>query len=126
MNVSLIIIQFTIYLFIVNNVKFIMRKRKTTMSGGDVWERKKQSERQSQILTVKQCVVCGEQCVIRDKRINWNIKDSDGDTPIMYCLKTNKMEMFCLLLNSPMVDLNTRDRDGKYLEDIARYKVLID
>ena len=75
---------------------------------------------------VEQCVLCGEPCVIRDNRINWNIKDSDGDTPIMYCLKTNKMEMFCLLLNSPMVDLNTRDRDGKYLEDIARYKVLID
>ena len=75
---------------------------------------------------VEQCVLCGESCVIRDNRINWNIKNPDGDTPIMYCLKTNKMEMFCLLLNSPMVDLNTRDRDGKYLEDIARYKVLID
>ena len=75
---------------------------------------------------VEQCVLCGEPCVIRDNRINWNIKDSDGDTPIMYCLKTNKMEMFRLLLNNPRVDLNTRDRDGKYLEDIARYKVLID
>ena len=62
----------------------------------------------------------------RDRRVEWNIKNSDGDTPIMYCLKTNKMEKFCLLLNCPRVDLNTRDRDGKYLEDIARYKVLID
>ena len=62
----------------------------------------------------------------RDRRVEWNIKNSDGDTPIMYCLKTNKMEIFCLLLNCPRVDLNTRDRDGKYLEDIARYKVLID
>ena len=62
----------------------------------------------------------------RDRRVEWNIKNSDGDTPIMYCLKTNKIEMFRLLLNSPRVDLNTRDRDGKYLEDIARYKVLID
>ena len=61
-----------------------------------------------------------------DRRVDWNIKNSDGDTPIMYCLKTNKIEMFRLLLNSPRVDLNTRDRDGKYLEDIARYKVLID
>ena len=50
----------------------------------------------------------------------WNIKNPDGDTPVMYCLKNNKIEMARCLINTPGVDLDTVDRDGKYLEDIAR------
>ena len=29
----------------------------------------------------------------KDRRVNWNIRNSDGDTPLMYCLKNNKIEM---------------------------------
>ena len=46
--------------------------------------------------------------------------DSDGDTPLMFCLKNNKIEMARCLINTPGVDLDTVDRDGKHLEDIAR------
>ena len=59
-----------------------------------------------------------------DRRVDWNIKDSDGDTPVMYCLKNNKMEMARCLINTPAVDLDIADRDGKYLETIARLKQL--
>ena len=55
-----------------------------------------------------------------DRRVDWNIKNSDGDTPVMYCLKNNKIEMARCLINTPGVDLDTVDRDGRYLEDIAR------
>ena len=60
----------------------------------------------------------------QDRRVNWNIKNSDGDTPLMYCLKNNKMEMARCLINTPGVDLDTVDRDGKYLETIARCRKL--
>ena len=56
----------------------------------------------------------------RDRRVNWNIKNSDGDTPVMFCVKNNKIEMARCLINTPGVDLDTVDRDGKYLENIAR------
>merc|ERR1719342_1701149 len=56
----------------------------------------------------------------RDRRVDWNIKNSAGDTPVMFCLKTNKIEKARCLINTPGVDLDTVDRDGKYLETIAR------
>ena len=56
----------------------------------------------------------------QDRRVNWNIKSFEGDTPLMYCLKNNKTKLACCLINTPGVDLDTVDRDGKYLETIAR------
>ena len=57
-----------------------------------------------------------------DKRVDryWNIKNSDGDTPVMYCLKNNKTEIARCLINTPVVDLDTVDSDGRHLEEIAR------
>ena len=43
--------------------------------------------------------------------VDWNAKMSDGETPIMHCLK-NDYEMFEILVNSPLVDLNIKDDDG--------------
>ena len=34
----------------------------------------------------------------RDCRVNWNIKNRHGDTPLMYCLKNNKSEMANIIL----------------------------
>merc|ERR1712113_280632 len=61
-----------------------------------------------------------------DRRVDhyWNIKNSNGDTPVMYCLKNNKIEMARCLINTPGVDLDTLDRDGKNLKDIARERNL--
>ena len=57
-----------------------------------------------------------------DRRMDryWNTKDRNGDTPLMYCLKNNKIEMARCLINTPVVDLDTVDSEGRYLEDIAR------
>ena len=55
-----------------------------------------------------------------DRRVDWNIKNSAGDTPVMYCLKNNKIEMVRCLIDTPGVDLDTVDRDGRNLEDVAR------
>ena len=54
-----------------------------------------------------------------DRRVDhyWNTKKSN---PVMYCLKNYKIEMARCLINTPGVDLGTVDRDGKYLENIAR------
>ena len=52
--------------------------------------------------------------------MDWNIKNSNGETPLMYCLKNNKIEMARCLINTTGVDLDTLERDGKHLEDIAR------
>ena len=59
-----------------------------------------------------------------DRRVDWNIKNPDGETPVMYCLKNNKIEMARCLINTPGVDLDTVDRDGKHLETIARERDL--
>ena len=61
-----------------------------------------------------------------DRRVDWNIKNSRGDTPVMICLKTNKIEKASCLINTPGVYLDTVDRDGKYLETIARDNNLTD
>ena len=59
-----------------------------------------------------------------DRRVDWNIKNRNGDTPVMFCLKNNKIEMARCLINTPGVDLDTVDRDGKHLETIARERDL--
>ena len=53
-----------------------------------------------------------------DRRVDcyWNIKNSDGVTPMMFCLKYRDTT----LLINPSLDLHTVDRDGQYREDIAR------
>lgn len=56
----------------------------------------------------------------RDRRVDWNTKNGAGDTPVMYCLKNNKIEMARCLINTPGVDLNISDSDGQYPENIAR------
>ena len=39
---------------------------------------------------------------------------------MIFCLKNNKIEMARCLINTPGVDLDTVDRDGRNLQDIAR------
>ena len=55
----------------------------------------------------------------KDNRVNWNIKDHTGDTPLMHCLAFDKIEFAQCLINIPGIDLNTTDKFGNYPEDIA-------
>ena len=54
------------------------------------------------------------------ERVDWNRKNSYGETPVMFCLKTNKTAMARVLLNKAQVDLDTVDTNELHLEDIAR------
>ena len=56
------------------------------------------------------------------KRVDhlWNIKNPDGDTPLMYCIKYEATSLVTTLLANPSLDLDTLDSDGLHLEDIAR------
>ena len=57
-----------------------------------------------------------------DRRVDqyWNVKNPDGDSPVMFCLKTKRITMATTLLANPSVDLDTVDSEGRHLEDIAR------
>merc|ERR1712066_1064792 len=59
-----------------------------------------------------------------DARVNLNIKNTHGNTPLMYCLKTGRVDMARVLLQNPRVDLDTTDRDGNFPENIARKRNL--
>ena len=50
--------------------------------------------------------------VVNLPRVDLNVRDRSGDTPLMITLKKNKTEMFDVLVNHPRVDLNVRDRNG--------------
>ena len=53
-----------------------------------------------------------------DRRVNFNIKNPEGDTPVMFCLKNNKIEMATTIVTredretGTTFDLQTRDSDG--------------
>ena len=57
-----------------------------------------------------------------DRRVDpyWNVKNPNGDSPLMHCLKTNRITMATTLLANTSVDLDTVDSEGRHLEDIAR------
>jgi len=42
----------------------------------------------------------------RDSRINWNVRNAEGETPIMYTLKHKKYEMFKILMTVPSIDFS--------------------
>lgn len=47
----------------------------------------------------------------RDSRVDWNIRNADGETPIMYTWKKGKLEMFKILMNIPTLDKTTFMQD---------------
>ena len=56
----------------------------------------------------------------QDRRVDWNVKNRDGDTPVMFCIKQGLTGLARCLINTPQVDLDTVDRDGKHLETVAK------
>ena len=60
------------------------------------------------------------QLLSADPRVDWNVRNYNGDTPLLDCLKQNKTDLALTLLNNPAVDLDTVDRDGNHLESLAR------
>ena len=59
-----------------------------------------------------------------DRRIDpyWNVKNTNGDAPVMFSLKNNRTVMATTLLSNTSLDLDldTLDSQGRHLEDIAK------
>ena len=58
--------------------------------------------------------------------MDWNSKLTsycDGEPPLIYLLKKNKLEKFKVLVKCPNVDLSCRDKNGDGLEKIARSQI---
>ena len=49
-----------------------------------------------------------------------NMKNKEGDPPIIQLLKHQKLDLVNILLESPEIDLNIRDSAGQDLETIAK------
>ena len=64
------------------------------------------------------------QLISQVERVDWNLENSYGEAPLMFCLKTNKTDMARVLLSKPQVDLDTVDANDLHLEDIARWDYL--
>ena len=57
-------------------------------------------------------VKCVEILAAQEKCECWNVPYSDGNTPVLMALKTNKMDILQTLLKCPRVDLSCRDVEG--------------
>ena len=61
-----------------------------------------------------------ENLAAQEKFQNWNIPDSDGNTPVLKALKNfEEMDILEILLKCPRVDLNTKDKNGDSLIMVA-------
>ena len=49
-----------------------------------------------------------------------NVKDAQGNSPLMTALKNDSLDIFVLLSTVETIDWNTTDGDGLTLEDVAR------
>ena len=65
------------------------------------------------------------QLLSQDPRVDINHKDTDGNTPLMYCLAKDRVEMAKILLANPKVEVHTRNKEGKNAEDIARLVFIV-
>ena len=68
-------------------------------------------------LAVKGSVRSGDRlrCVellSRDPRVDWNTRDQAGDTPLLFCLKKNRIGLAKILLDNPRVSLDVRALTG--------------
>ena len=62
------------------------------------------------------------QVLLKCPRVDPNLKNKDGNSPLMKAIKEKKTAMARLLIQCPRVDLRTRDRNGASLQRIARWE----
>ena len=49
----------------------------------------------------------------------WNVPDSEGNTPVMIAVESERWAMIAILLECPRVDLDVVNADGDHLEEIT-------
>ena len=58
----------------------------------------------------------------KDPRVDWNVMNKeDSDVTIIYALRREKIDMVEILMKTPGVNLDVKDRNGQTLVQIARY-----
>ena len=59
----------------------------------------------------------------KDFRVDWNVKDANGDTPVMYAVKNKRNDVFKVLMKIPSIDLtglNDIEMDKEFLMDFLQ------
>ena len=54
------------------------------------------------------------------EEVEWNQKDSNGNTPLMLALRKNELDIAKMLLQCPRVDVTVTDDEGRTPEMWAR------
>ena len=54
--------------------------------------------------------------------IEWNAENRNGESPLMVAMKRGKRDVVKLLLNTPGVNINTKDKLGNTVQDLAETK----
>ena len=62
------------------------------------------------------------QVLLNCPRVDPNMPDQDGNSPVMIAIKEEKRIVASMLIKCPRVDLRTRDRNGASLQRIARWE----
>ena len=62
----------------------------------------------------------GVRLLLADPRLDPNQKTNFGNTPVMHAMSYRKVDALRELVAHPSVDLDTRDRWGRSLEEVAR------
>ena len=60
----------------------------------------------------------------KDEKVDWNIRDTGGWTPLMRSINYKRSEDASIILDIPTVDVDVTDNHGNHVEDVARYPVL--
>jgi len=75
-------------------------------------------KRKNEIAFPVKCV----ELLSKDRRVNWNVRDQNGETPIMIAMKNKEMEMVKILLKTPGVNLKdlTKIVEGSLIQDLLK------
>ena len=58
--------------------------------------------------------------LLKNRRVDPNIKNNNGDSALMHVVKHNKVKFLEILLADPRVDLSTRDNYRRSEEEVKR------
>ena len=55
-------------------------------------------------------------------RVDPNLKDKDGNSPVIKAIKMKEPALAMMIIKCPRVDLDSKDRNGASLQRIARWE----
>ena len=58
--------------------------------------------------------------LLKCPRVDPNMKDMNGDSPLMKTIKERRVDLARMFIKCPKVDLGTEDENGSSLQEVAR------